>query len=234
MNRNFVLKLGGSVLYDNLLNVNKVLLNKIKDWYYGVTGDYNKIVIVVGGGSLSRDLQNKIAGSVGGEEYLHSIGMNATQTNAALVKAFIEDPNIYLPKRLGDAYEYLWGAEKRIMVTGGLKVGWSTDMDAAVFADILNVEKVYKISNINYVYDQDPNVNPNASIVRDLSWDDYFDQFNILEDSFHKANDSIPIDIGCARFCSEKEISFFISGGKSIYEKESIMDIFTDGTLIHP
>jgi uridylate kinase len=234
MNRNFVLKIGGSILYDNLLNVNKVLLNKIKNWYYDVSGEYNKIVIVVGGGTLSRDLQSKIAGSVGGEEYLHTIGMNATQTNAALVKAFIEDPNIYLPKKLGDAYEYLWGADRRVIVSGGLKVGWSTDMDAAVFADILDVDKVYKISNINYVYEQDPSVNPGASIVRDLSWNDYFEQFNILQDSFHKANDNIPIDIGCARFCSEKDISFFISGGKSIYEKEAIMDIFTDGTLIHP
>jgi uridylate kinase len=234
MNRNFVLKIGGSILYDNLLNVNKVLLNKIKNWYYDVSREYNKIVIVVGGGTLSRDLQSKIAGSVGGEEYLHTIGMNATQTNAALVKAFIEDPNIYLPKKLGDAYEYLWGADRRVIVSGGLKVGWSTDMDAAVFADILDVDKVYKISNINYVYEQDPSVNPGASIVRDLSWNDYFEQFNILQDSFHKANDNIPIDIGCARFCSEKDISFFISGGKSIYEKEAIMDIFTDGTLIHP
>ena len=234
MKRNFVLKIGGSILYDNLLNVNKVLLNKVKNWYYETTGEYQKVVIVVGGGTLSRDLQSKIAGSVGGEEYLHSIGMNATQTNAALVKAFIEDPNIYLPKKLGDAYEYLWGADRRVIVSGGLKVGWSTDMDAAVFADILDVDKVYKISNINYVYEQDPNVNPNAPIVRDLSWDNYFEQFNILEDSFHKANDNIPIDIGCARFCSEKGISFLISGGKSIYEKKSIRDVLTDGTLIHP
>jgi uridylate kinase len=234
MNKNFVLKIGGSILYDNLLNVNKVLLDKVKNWYYGATAEYNKVVIVVGGGKLSRDLQSKIAGSVGGEEYLHSIGINATQTNAALVKAFIEDPNIYLPKKLGDAYEYLWGGDRRVMLSGGLKVGWSTDMDAAVFADILDVDQVYKISNINYVYEQDPNVNPNASIVKDLSWGDYFDQFNILQDSYHKANDNIPIDIGCARFCSEKEISFFISGGKSVYEKETVIDIFTEGTLIHP
>lgn len=234
MKKNFVLKLGGSVLYDNLLNINKVLLDKIKNWYYEITEEYDKVVIIVGGGTLSRDLQTKIAEYVGGEGYLHNMGMYATQTNAALVKAFLEDPNIFQPNRLGEAYECLWENEKKTIVCGGLKAGWSTDMDAAVFANILDVDRVYKISNINYIYEQDPNINPNAPIVKDLSWSDYFEQFNIFEDSFHKANDNIPIDIGCARYCSEKNISFLITGGRSIYEKESVKDILTEGTLIHP
>lgn len=234
MGKNLVLKLGGSVLYDNLLNVNKIVLDKLKNWYYEVAEEYEKVVIVVGGGTLSRNIQEKIAGYVGGQEYLHRIGMNVTQTNAALVKAYLEDPNIFLPSKLGDAYECLWENQRRIMVTGGLKVGWSTDMDAAVFADVLDVDRVYKLSNINYVYEEDPRINPNTPIIKDLSWQNYFEQFNILEDSFHKANDNIPIDIGCARFCFRKNISFFITGGNSVYEKSSIKEILTDGTLIHP
>jgi len=191
-------------------------------------------VMIVGGGSLSRDLQKKISTSVGGEEYLHNIGMSVTQTNAAIIQGYIEDPNIYLPKRLGDAYEFLWEEGKKTILSGGLKVGWSTDMDAAVFADILGVDKVYKISNVSHIYEEDPDLNPNAPLIKDLSWDQYFDLFNILEDSVHKANNSIPIDIECARFCFSKGISFFLSGGKYIYEKSNIKDILTEGTLIHP
>ena len=190
--------------------------------------------MVVGGGSLSRDLQKKISTSVGGEEYLHNIGMSVTQTNAAVIQGYIEDPSIYVPKKLGDAYEFLWEEGKRTILSGGLKVGWSTDMDAAVFADILGVDRVYKISNVSHIYEEDPDSNPNASLIKDLSWDQYFDLFNILEDSVHKANNSIPIDIECARFCSTKGISFFLSGGKYIYEKSNIKDILTEGTLIHP
>ena len=53
------MKLGGSVLYDNLLNVNKVVLDKLKNWYYEAAEEYEKVVIVVGGGTLSRNLQEK-------------------------------------------------------------------------------------------------------------------------------------------------------------------------------
>ena len=95
------------------------------------------------------------------------------------------------------------------MITGGLKVGWSTDMDAAVFADVLDVDMVYKISNINYVYEEDPRVNPNTPIIKDLSWQDYFEQFNILEDSFHKANDNIPIDIVVLDFALRRIFPFY-------------------------
>jgi uridylate kinase len=234
MEKSIILKVGGSVLYHNMLNINETLLKKVKDWYYSACVDYEKIVIVVGGGTLSRDLQKKISTSVGGEEYLHNIGMSVTQTNAAVVHGYIEDPNIFVPQKLGDAYEFLWEEGKKVIITGGLKVGWSTDMDAAVFADILNVDRVYKISDISYIYEKDPSLDPNAEAVKDISWDQYFDMFNILEDSVHKANHNIPIDIECARFCSNKNISFFISGGQYLYEKESIRDLLTDGTLIHP
>lgn len=234
MGKNIVLKIGGSVLYDNALNINVELLRKVKDWYFSVEGEYEKIVMVVGGGSLSRELQKKIEGSVGGEEYLHNIGMTVTHTNAAILQGYIEDPNIYIPKKIGDAYEFLWEGNRRSIISGGLKVGWSTDMDAAVFADILDLDRVYKLSDIDYIYDQDPSLNPAATPLKDLSWDEYFDMFNILDDSIHKANKSIPIDIECARFCSKKGLSFFISGGKSLQEKGSIKDILTDGTLIHP
>lgn len=234
MKKNFVLKLGGSVLYDNLLNINKILLDKIKNWYYEITEEYDKVVIIVGGGTLSRDLQTKIAEYVGGEGYLHNMGMYATQTNAALVKAFLEDPNIFQPNRLGEAYECLWENEKKTIVCGGLKAGWSTDMDAAVFADILFEKKVYKISNIDYVYNKNPKEFPDAKPIKDMTWEDYFTLFAITEDDEHVANSNIPVDKECARFCKAKGISFFICGGKNLEQKESIADVFSDGTLIHP
>ena len=234
MEKSIVLKVGGSILYDNMLNVNEILLKKVKDWYYRVINEYDKLVIVVGGGTLSRELQKKIANSVGGEDYLHNIGMSVTQTNATILHGYIEDPNIYLPKKLGDAYEYLWEEGKKIIISGGLKVGWSTDMDAALFADILNLKKVLKLSDIDYIYNQDPSNNPNALPIKDLSWEQYFELFNLSQDSVHEANNSIPIDTECARFCLNKEISFLISGCKSLYEKEKVEEIFSEGTLIHP
>ena len=234
MKSSIVLKIGGSVIYDNSLNVNQVLFDKLKEWYFRKKDYYQNIVIVVGGGSLSRDLQEKISQYIGGEEYLHSIGMSVTQTNANLVRAYIGDSDIIVPQKLGEAYELLVDGKKNTIVCGGLKVGWSTDMDAAVFADILKESRVIKISDINYIYDRDPSEVEDVEVIKDMTWDEYFKLFGIQEDSIHDPNESIPVDVECARFCKGKEISFWICGGERIAKANVLEDIMTEGTLVHP
>lgn len=234
MKESIIFKIGGSVIYDKSLNINEEFLKKVKDWYFKSREDYEKLIMVVGGGTLSRELQEKIAPSVGGEEYLHSIGMSVTNTNANLVRAYIGDEDIYIPKKLGDAYEFLMSDGRKRMIAGGLKVGWSTDMDAALFADILRQSKIHMISNVNYIYDKDPNTYDDAKPIKEMTWEEYFELFNIQEDSTHKPNKSIPIDVECARFCSTKEISVWFSGAEKINEEPTFESILESGTLVHP
>lgn len=210
-----------------------MLLNKVKTWYYNIKDRLEKIVFVTGGGELSREFQNKIAGSIGGEDYLHNIAMSVTQTNAAMIQGYLEDSESYIPKRLGDAYEFLAEEKNKTMISGGLKSGWSSDMDAAAYADMLDINIVYKISNIDYVYDSDPSVNPQAMPFKDLTWAQYFKLFNIVEGDMPQANGKIPIDVACAQFCKNKGISFFICGGKSLQAKPTVEAILQEGTLIH-
>ncbi len=232
--KQIILKIGGSVLYDRSLNINFALLEKVKQWYYRTKDEYTRRVIVVGGGYLSRDLQSRVSSGISNQDDLHSIAMSITQTSAELVKAYIADESIYVPKKLGDAYEYVMVNERFSVVSGGLRTGWSTDMDSAVFADIISADRVLKISNIDYLYDEDPVKNSNARIIKDISWNDYFTLFGISEDDIHEANTNIPVDKECSRFCATKNLSFFICGGKNIVEKDSLEDILSDGTLIHP
>jgi uridylate kinase len=89
MKKEIVIKIGGSILYDNGLNVNFKFLRKFKDWYISSGGEYEIILVVVGGGKLSRILQNKVDEYIKDDEYLHELGMSATQVNANLVKGFL-------------------------------------------------------------------------------------------------------------------------------------------------
>ncbi|MHC1716453.1 MAG: hypothetical protein AB9915_00965 [Candidatus Dojkabacteria bacterium] len=232
MNKRIVLKIGGSILYDQFLNINYELLDKVRNWYEASKDEYEKIVIVVGGGTLSRDIQGRIKEGMD-QQFLHNIGMLVTQTNAALLQGFLKDPEIYLPAKLGDAFEILVQEGRQVVVSGGLKPGWSTDMDAAIFADIVSVDRVIKLTDISYVYDKDPKSYEDAKPIKDMSWEDYFELFNISESSEHSANGKIPIDVHCAQFCKNKNISFFIAGGSSINDKENIKDMLTEGTFIH-
>lgn len=233
MLKKIVVKIGGSILYDSNLEINFLILKKFKDWYYQHNEEYDKIAIVTGGGELSRDIQKKITGSILNQEYLHNIAMSVTQTNAAIIQGYLEDPNSYIPKRIGDACEFFNEEKNKTLISGGLKIGWSTDMDAAVFADMLDVDIVYKISDIDHVYDSNPEENPNAKPFEDLTWVEYSGLFNISEGDSHEANKNIPIDAMCAQFCLKKGISFFICGGKSLTEKPMVEEILKVGTLIH-
>jgi uridylate kinase len=221
-------------MYDQLLNINFDLFKRLKVWYYENRNQYFKIVFVTGGGGLSRTMQERIADNIGGEDYLHSIAMSLTQTNATILASFIEDKDIFVPKTLGSAYEYLVGPEGKTMVSGGLKVGWSTDMDAAIFADILEAGRVHKISNVDYVYTKDPKEYFDAKLIKDMTWKDYFKLFDIVDGEQHKPNQKMPLDVESVQFCARKGISYMISGGKTLEEISSIKKILQTGTFIHP
>lgn len=232
--KDIVLKVGGSLLYDQDQDINFGIMEKIKSWYVENRDVYWKFVLVTGGGTMSRNLQKRMGESIYNEKALHSIAMSVTQTSAELLGGFLGQSNIYIPRTLGEAYEYLLNDIPGTLVSGGLKSGWSTDMDAAVFADILFEKRIYKLSNIEYVYNKDPREYEDATPIKDMTWEEYFDLFSITDDDAHQANLSIPIDKVSARFCRNKGISFFICGGKNLDKQEGLGSILSDGTLIHP
>ncbi len=234
MDKSIVLKIGGSVLYDDNLDVNFEVLRKLRDWYKQSLDTYSKIVIVVGGGSLSRVIQDKVSKDIKDNEYLHQIGMSVTQISANIVAGYLDDMDIYIPRKLGDAYEYLNDEQEVRMVSGGLKTGWSTDMDAVVYADILHLDRVFKISDIDYLYDSNPKENGNAKPLSDISWNEYFNLFGITQNTEHIANSNIPIDPLCANFANMKKIGIHFTGGKRITSTSNIEELLQGGTYIHP
>jgi uridylate kinase len=233
MKKNMVLKVGGSILYDHLLNINFELFEKVKKWYFDVKDSYDRVILVTGGGGLSRSMESKVSEHIKEVNSIHGIAMSITQTNAIILASYIGDKDMFVPRTLGDAYEFLNSGSKGNMVSGGLKVGWSTDMDAAVFADILHTQRVYKVSNVDFLYDKDPKEFFDAQPIRDITWDDYFKMFNIVPEQGHVPNAHIPVSAQCSMFCKKKDISFHITGGKLIHEIEGLEGILREGTFIH-
>jgi uridylate kinase len=122
----------------------------------------------------------------------------------------------------------------KYIISGGVKEGWSTDMDAALFADALNVKRFYKLSNIDHIYTKDPALEKDAKIITEISWPEYFKVFGIVQNSQHIPNANMPIDPICANFCANKELSVFVSGGKSLDETKVLETVFESGTYLHP
>lgn len=235
MNRSFVLKLGGSLIYDSELKLNHTFFTKFLHWIDKAKDKYDHIVIVVGGGTVARHLINQVKPYAHSDKELHQIGMHVTLTNALMLSSLISDKNLSVPMTLGQALEDLIADNRRIVITGGFKVGWSTDMDAAVLADVIGAKKVYKLSNIDHIYSADPKKVPDARIYKELTWREYNLQFGINDTTIgDKPGFHVPIGSYASQFASRKGLSFFLSGGKTLDQVDDLDLIFESGTYVHP
>lgn len=231
--KDLVIKIGGSLMYNDDMRLNELFLNKFKSWYTKHRKNIGKLAITVGGGKLSRQMGNSIKGIVNVTE-LHGVAMQITQVNAEILRGTLSDKDIVVPQTLGEAFDALSRPLDVTVISGGLKEGWSTDMDAASFADALNVKTIYKLSNVEGVYTSDPKKDLSAKKIENISWEEYFNLFDISSDSTHKPNSSSPVSVETAVFSRQKGFTFFVSGGNKIYEKEDLSLVFESGTKIHP
>ncbi len=234
MKQDIVIKIGGSIIYKEDMSLNIVVLDKIKRWYIENEKRYRKIVFVTGGGRLSRTVGGYVNNHIEDISDRHGVAMLLTQTSSAIIKGYLNIPHAIIPDSLGDAFEILSDENPSVLISGGLKRGWSTDMDAVVFADILNLKKVIKLSNIDYLYDSDPRENPNAKPIIDITWDRYNELFNRNKKVKHKVNGNVPISIEASEFCTNRGISFQISGGNNLFSNWKLNRIMQEGSLIHP
>lgn len=235
MKDSIVIKIGGSLVYDSELSLNKPFLFKVLKWYEKAKKDYKHIVIVVGGGNMSRHLTGQLQEVVPDDGMLHRIGMATTLVNSEIIRAFLHDDEIFVPKGLGEALEMMVGEDKGVTISGGFKEGWSTDMDAAVFADLLGVGEFYKLSNVDYIYTADPKTTPNAQPMKDLSWDKYMNHFGItIGMPEHKPGMHTPVGAFASQFCAQKGISVRFSGGTTLEGDHTLEEVMKSGSIVHP
>lgn len=234
--QSIVLKIGGSLLYDDKLQIKETFILKLKDWYLKNKNRYKKIVIVVGGGKLSRFIGGQAIKFFYEANDVHGLAMQGTQMNAQLIKGILEgaENDIRTPENLVQALEFAKDKNIKTIVTGGVKEGWSTDMDAAIFTDALGLKRFYKLSNVSNIYSADPKLDDKAIAFSELSWKEYCEIFKIVDDTAHIPNANLPIDPICTKFCMNKGLSVFISGGSTIEEYKDLSNVFELGTYLHP
>lgn len=237
MEKSIVIKLGGSLLYDMNLNIKKDIMSKILNWYSANAGQYKYIVFIIGGGKISRHLVSQVKELVSDTTAQHRIGMEATRTNAAILAGVLGqgERDILVPTDFGELLEAVVSGNGGTIVSGGFKVGWSSDMNAAIIADVIGLKKIYKLSDIDHIYTADPDTNPDATPIQELSWSEYFKMFGIsMEDSTDTPGKHVPIGTHAAQFCVRKGMSFFVSGGSKLNGESDLSVVFESGTYVHP
>lgn len=221
-----VISLGGSAVVPNTIAVR--FLKAFRKLIL-LVAKRRQVIIVVGGGGVNRQY-NAAARAVAEitDVDLDWIGIATTRLNAELVRATFG--SAASARLLGDPTKRAATA-KRILVGAGWLPGHSTDMDAVLLAKTYGAKDIVNISNVSHVYTSDPQKDPRARPLPQLTWKEY----RTLITSRWSPRLSTPFDPVAAKHAERLGLTVTFVRAGSIALLHAVMDGRRfNGTIIHP
>ena len=165
-----VISLGGSLVVPNG-GIDHRFLKRFKELLVSKIKEGKRFIIIVGGGQTARHYQ-EAAQEVGklDKEDVDWLGIHSTHLNAQLVRTILRD---YAHLKIITHFDETEEFKEPILVAAGWKPGHSTDYDAVLHAKNHGADTVVNLSNIDYVFDKDPNGNPDAKPLKEINWADF-------------------------------------------------------------
>ncbi len=150
--KRIVIKISGSIFYWRNINKLPSLVSVIRKFFE--TNDY-KFVLVAGGGETARKYIN-VGRSFGGNEgLLDEMGIRSAQLNAHLLLCLLNDYAYrVVPNTIDECIKATYS--NKIVVTGGLHPGHSTNAVAALIAERLAASMFINATDVDGVYSEDP------------------------------------------------------------------------------
>lgn len=158
-----VIKLSGSVFGDDA----RVELKK----YAGMLSEVSDRVqpmVVAGGGKIARHYINIARGFGSDEASLDIMGIEVSRLNARLLIAALgEQAYPSVPADLEHVSKA--AVSGKVIVTGGLHPGQSTNATAALIAEKVKASKFLNATDVDGIYDSDPNKNKGAKMFKEIT-----------------------------------------------------------------
>lgn len=226
-----LIKLSGEALAgEDKFGVNPEMTAKTAAQIKEIHDEGVQIAIVVGGGNFFRGRTGKnidratadymgmlatVMNALALQDSLLSIGCDAKVMTAIEIRDMAEG---YSRRK---ALDYL--DDNNVVIFGGGTGSpfFSTDTTAALRAAEMNAEVILLAKNIDAVYSEDPNVNPNAERYEELTYMD------IVEKELRV------MDLTAATLCKDNDIQLYVF---AMAEEGNLMKVINGenvGTLIH-
>jgi uridylate kinase len=162
--KRIVIKLSGSIFNQDTNH------DSIKDYAQMLIDISNNVqpIVIAGGGKIARHYID-LARSLGSDEAnLDIIGIEVSRLNAKLLIAALGDQAYsQVPRNLEEVAIAV--ASGKIVIAGGLHPGQSTNATSALIAETSRASGFVNSTDVDGIYDSDPNVNPNARLFREIT-----------------------------------------------------------------
>ena len=221
--KSIVISIGGSVILSEEADVS--FLRKLASLLKKISKQY-KIFIIVGGGKIARDYIKLRRELDFDEKTLDSIGIDITRVNAALFTNIISESNKKIPCSTDEAE----AMDNPIVVMGGTTPGHSTDMVGAELAEKVGADLFIIATNVDGIYDKDPNEYDDAKQLEKVKIDDLIKNYGT---SWESAGKNMVIDGPALEIMKKAKLLTYVVNGKRLDQLENaITGRPFDGTKI--
>lgn len=206
-----VISLGGSLMVPEQIDTE--FLAAFKQFIIRRIEKGDKFILVAGGGKTARKYQSAAAQISGiDNEEKDWIGIHSTRLNAHLLRTIFK---LWAHPKVIKNYEtdlVDLDFSEQILVGAGWKPGWSTDYVTVLLAEKFGAKSVINLSNMDYVYSEDPRVNPDAKKFENISWKEFKE---IVGDTWDPGM-SAPFDPIATKKAAELQLKVGILNGKHL------------------
>ncbi len=216
-NNKFIISLGGSLIAPN----NKVDWKYLKRFYQLIveqTKQSKKFYIITGGGSICREYQQAVGKITNlSDNEIDWLGIYVTHLNAELLKIIFRK---IADKRIIKNPTEHFNSSKKVIIAGGWKPGWSTDYIAVILAKQYRINTIINLSNIDYVYNKDPNKCKDAKRIKRINWI----EFRKIVGNEHKPGINMPFDPIASKKAEGLGLKVIIMNGSKIKNLENYLN----------
>jgi len=215
-NGRVVISLGGSIIVPNEIDFQ--FIKEFKLFIEDRVKEGMKFLIICGGGATGKryiDAANKIVEV--SKEDLDWLGIHTTRLNAHLLRTVFKQ--IAYPVIITHHNEK-FEVDEPVVVAGGSKPGWSTDYVSASLAVENGLTDIINLSNIDCVFNKDPNLvdGQDAVPLENITWSELQ---KMVGDTW-TPNLSAPFDPIATKLSLENNLKLIITNGKNIKNLEKM------------
>jgi uridylate kinase len=221
--KTIVVSIGGSVVLSD--EADALFLKKLTILFKKISKEY-KLYVIVGGGTIARRYI-QLGRELGfDEDTLDLIGIDITRVNARIITNLLGISNKEIPHITNEAMKL----NRPIVVMGGTDPKHSTDLVGAELAEKTHAIRFVNATNVDGIYDKDPNKYKDARQLKEVTIDSLITQYGI---TWGAAGKNIFMDEPALEIIKRAKIKTYIVNGKRLdqLEKALIGESF-DGTKI--
>ena len=211
--KTIVVSIGGSVILSDEADAG--FLKKLIRLFKKISNEY-KLYIIVGGGYIARRyiLLGRELGFE--EDTLDLIGIDVTRVNARIITNLLGISNKEIPHSTNEAMKL----DFPIVVMGGTEPKHSTDLVSAELSEKTNAVRFVNATNVDGIYDKDPNKYKNARQLKEVTIESLISQYGT---TWRAAGKNIFMDGPALEIIKRAKITTYIVNGKRLEQLEKAL-----------